>query len=171
MISKTLKLSVLVIAICSISFIDAQERQRKHRPSPEELFQKLDTNDDGALSLEEFKSKTQRHEIKAEVIEERFKTLDANTDNALSLEEFKQGRELAKEDRLKKHFSFMDKDGDGVIDFEEFKAFNDSKKTKENTNVQKIKNNFNRKTSNKLEVFLFNKVTLNLILCAIFRKK
>lgn len=130
MVSKTLKISLVVFTLCAFISANAQDRKRKERPNPEALFQKLDTNEDGTLSLEEFKSKTQHQEIKAEVIEERFKTLDANTDNALSLEEFKQGRELAKEDRLKKHFSSMDKDGNGVIDFEEFKAFNDTKKHK-----------------------------------------
>lgn len=123
MISKTLKLSVLVIAICAVSFTEAQERQRKHRPSPEELFQKLDANDDGALSLEEFKDQRQRKEVKEETIGEHFKELDTNSNGSLSLEEFIARKELMKQKRIEDRFSEMDKNGNGTVTIEEYKAF------------------------------------------------
>ena len=123
MISKTLKLSVLIIAICAVSFTEAQERQRKHRPSPEELFQKLDANDDGELSLDEFKDKRQRKEIKEETLNEHFKELDTDSNGSLSQEEFKARKEVMKQKRIEEHFSEMDKDGNGTIDLDEYKAF------------------------------------------------
>jgi hypothetical protein len=63
----------------------------KHqRPSPEEIFKKLDTDGDGFLSLEEFKAgpRWQNDQAKAEEV---FKKLDTNGDGKLSLEEFKAG--------------------------------------------------------------------------------
>ena len=55
MISKTLKIGLLGIALCSISFVSGQEGKGKKKGSPEELFKKLDTDANGTISLEEFK--------------------------------------------------------------------------------------------------------------------
>ena len=61
------------------------------RPSPEEIFKKLDTNNDGFISLEEFKAgpRAQKDPAKAEEI---FKKMDKDGDGKLTLEEFKAGR-------------------------------------------------------------------------------
>ncbi len=60
----------------------------KPRMNPEEFFKKLDTNNDGTLSLEEFKV-GKRAPAKAEEI---FKKMDSDNDGKLTLEEFKAGR-------------------------------------------------------------------------------
>ncbi|MDY2587891.1 EF-hand domain-containing protein [Winogradskyella aquimaris] len=130
MTSKTLKLSILAITIYTVAFVNAQERQRQHRTNPEAVFQKLDTNKDGAITLDEFKKRPSRKEIQEEMVETHFKTLDLNTDGSLSLNEFKKGKDMAKKERLKKHFSSLDKDDNGVIDFDEFEAFNETKRHK-----------------------------------------
>lgn len=61
------------------------------RPNPEEMFKKLDTNNDGTVSLDEFKASPigQKDAAKAE---ELFKKLDANADGGVTLEELKTNR-------------------------------------------------------------------------------
>jgi len=122
------------------------------RPSPGQLFKKLDTNGDGVLSLDEFKASPlgQRDAAKAEEIyhkmdvqadgkvtleefkafrpdwnpEQAFKKLDTNGDGVLSLDEFKAGP-LAQENPAKSEAVFhkMDANADGKVTLEEFKAF------------------------------------------------
>ena len=61
------------------------------RPNPEEIFKKLDTNNDASLSLDEFKAgpRAQKNPAKAEEI---FKKMDADSSGGVSLEEFKSFR-------------------------------------------------------------------------------
>lgn len=63
----------------------------KERPSPEKIFEKLDTNKDSSLSLDEFKAgpRAQKDPSKAEEI---FKKIDADNSGGVSLEEFKAHR-------------------------------------------------------------------------------
>lgn len=87
-------LGVLAIA-SSLSF--AQDTPppaggpKHQRPNPEEIFKKLDTNKDGAVSLDEFKAgpRAQKDPAKAEEI---YKKIDANSDGKVTLEEFKAHR-------------------------------------------------------------------------------
>jgi len=90
-------LSVLAMA-STLSF--AQDKpagpppgEHKPRPTPEDFFKKLDTNNDGVLSLEEFKAGPLGKKDPAKA-EEIFKKLDTNNDGKLTLEEFKAGRPL-----------------------------------------------------------------------------
>ncbi len=59
-------------------------------------FAKMDTNNDGKISLDEYKNKN------AERMEEAFKAADTNNDGALSKEEVKAMRSANKEKRAEK---------------------------------------------------------------------
>ncbi len=62
----------------------------KH-PEPEVIFKKLDTNSDGAVSLDEFKAGP-RAKKDPEKAAEIFKKIDADSNGSISLEEFKSHR-------------------------------------------------------------------------------
>ncbi len=96
MISKTLKIGLFVVALCSISFVNAQERNQKKKGNPEETFKKLDADANGSLSLEEFKTKRMKDESKEAMFDKRFKTLDADANGAISLEEFVSKKAMSK---------------------------------------------------------------------------
>ena len=57
------------------------------QPQPEDFFHELDTNGDGASSLEEFKAGPAGQKNPA-VAEEYFKKFDRNGDGKMPLEEF-----------------------------------------------------------------------------------
>lgn len=80
---RTIKLGVLAIAIslfasCKINAQNDNGRQeRKERPSVEELFKQLDSDEDGKLSKKEVKGP----------IKNDFSKIDTNEDGFLSKEE------------------------------------------------------------------------------------
>ena len=66
----------------------------KKKPDPSEEFKKLDTNNDGKLSKEEFSkfdhARKQRGVSKKTSNSNQFNHLDANNDGFISLEEFRK---------------------------------------------------------------------------------
>lgn len=62
--------------------------EKGKRPNPEKLFKKLDTDNSGSLSLDEFKASPmgKRNPDKAEQI---FNKMDTDSADGVSLEEFK----------------------------------------------------------------------------------
>jgi len=59
---------------------------QKRPPDPAKVFVRKDTNKDGALTLDEFKTGMKDKQL--ERAPQRFKTLDANGDGKVSLDEF-----------------------------------------------------------------------------------
>lgn len=70
----------------------AQEKKKdapqKPRPNPEELFKKLDKNNDGKVTLDEFTAMAKEKEMK-ERMEKRFKMLDKGNKGYLTLDDMK----------------------------------------------------------------------------------
>lgn len=85
MINRTLKITVLSfgMAILTSSSLFAQSqnnRERKEKPSIEELFEMMDKNEDGKLSKKEIKGPLKNH----------FDKIDLNEDGFLTAEELKK---------------------------------------------------------------------------------
>lgn len=106
-----MKRHVLWIAtalLCAGTFVQAEEpaaTEKPKRPTPpaaEDAFKKADTNNDGQISMEEYKAvmaeraknRPNGKEMPADMIEKRFKSMDTDNSGAISLEEFKKGREM-----------------------------------------------------------------------------
>lgn len=62
----------------------------KPRPSPEDLFKKLDTDKDGKLTLAEFVARA-KDDVMKEKLTNQFKAMDKENKGALTLDEFKAG--------------------------------------------------------------------------------
>ena len=84
------------------------EDKKKAASGPEALFKKLDANDDGKLSPEEFGKAPEQPKVKgatkvkAKKADDHFRRLDADNDGALSLNEFKGIGELKKKTKADK---------------------------------------------------------------------
>lgn len=96
-----LKTGTLVVALLTFSLTNAQDKGRK-KPNPEKRFQKIDTDQDGVISLEEFKNKKSKKEVSEEKLEKRFSRIDADGNGAVTLEEFKQAKKGKKGKKGKK---------------------------------------------------------------------
>jgi len=158
---NTKSLLLLVLSSSIMTFAaqaqsDGEPRENKgKRPSPQELFQRLDTDESGTLSQEEVKGPLAEHFEKIDADSDgqitpqelraankdrakgkkggdserrgpNLKEADTNEDGALSKEE----ATAAGLDRLLEHFDEIDADGDGIITKDEMKAMHKGKKGK-----------------------------------------
>ena len=74
---------------------DANKKAAKKTNKLEALFKKLDSNNDGKLSLEEFRKIVEYNpklKEKPAAVDKRFTKLDKNGDGSLSLEEFRSAK-------------------------------------------------------------------------------
>lgn len=89
MISKTVKVSCLAVALLG-SFLAQAQQERKRRPQPEKILAKMDTDDNGSVSLDEFKAAPMNEDFKIEVLEKRFKKMDEDDNGEIDIEELKK---------------------------------------------------------------------------------
>lgn len=93
-----LSASALVLA----ATVQAGDKKEKaSMPSPETMLGKLDKDQNGKLSLEEFLASAKTDTAK-EALTAKFKTADADADSALNLEEYKTTIKAKKKSDTKK---------------------------------------------------------------------
>ena len=86
------------------------------------LFQLIDTNHDGSISLREFKSAHKQLNVffPDSNFEEVFKSIDLNQDGVIDMDEFitatANHSKMANEHNIKQIFDMFDNNGDGKID-------------------------------------------------------
>ena len=101
MITKTLKTSIFIIAVASFSFSGAQETVISEEDTSKKMFKHLDMNDDGKITLEEFKKKRIKDPAKEAQVIERFKTIDTDENGSVDKAEFRAFFEGKKKSKLK----------------------------------------------------------------------
>lgn len=97
--SRVTFLGALFAAVLSVSLVCAQEKKEggkggkggdRPRPTPEQIFEKLDADHDGSLTLEELLKGPMGQKGDKSAVEARFKRMDANGDGKVSADEFKK---------------------------------------------------------------------------------
>ncbi|MFV9552023.1 EF-hand domain-containing protein [Algibacter sp. PT7-4] len=92
--STTLKLGTIAFAFFACSF--SAQSQEKKAPNIDKRFKKIDTNDDGKITLDEFKAVKRKNEVPTDQLENRFKRMDQDSDGFVTLEELKTAMNKAK---------------------------------------------------------------------------
>ena len=83
-----------------------------------EVFEEIDTNHDGQITVEELQDYGLKRGIKINA-EEIILALDLNDDNRLCFREFNAALIKIKDFQIRNAFDYFDTDGDGVITFED----------------------------------------------------
>ncbi|NQX01576.1 EF-hand domain-containing protein [bacterium] len=82
-------LGIIALAT-SLSFGEDQAPKEKKAPNPEKAFKKLDTDNNGSVSLEEYKVSPMGTRA-GDKAEPKFKKLDTDGNGSVNLDEFKAG--------------------------------------------------------------------------------
>lgn len=91
-----MRISVLVLAIAGIAAADSVSLAAPAKvQDPQKLFARKDTNSDGFLSLDEYKTGMKDKQL--EKADKRFKKIDSSGDGKVSFDEFKAGMPKPKE--------------------------------------------------------------------------
>lgn len=118
--------TIAAVSLSSAAFAGEGKEKKRKSGGQHMMLKKMDTNEDGAVSAEEFKAAHAKH----------FTGADTDGDGSLSAQEFdaigekmrqkhKEAMEQAKKKRAQKNFSKLDTDGDGKISKAEFDARGD----------------------------------------------
>lgn len=95
------------------------KRGRPPFGGPGEMFKRMDKDNDGIITKEEFFASPRLERLPEEKRDKLFSRLDSDGDGSVSREEIREMRKDA-EDRAKREFRSLDKDGNGGLSFEEF---------------------------------------------------
>lgn len=116
---SSLILSTALLTFTALNFAEAQDAPSRKQQPAQQVFGKLDTNQDGALNKNEMTAASN----------ERFIKMDMNGDGLLSQDEMQahmsqmrmnMGKRMKK--RMNEKFAAMDTNKDGSLSIEEFNA-------------------------------------------------
>ena len=82
-------LGIIALAT-SLSFGEDKAPKEKKAPNPEKAFAKIDADNSGSITLEEYKASPMGTKL-AEKAEPKFKKLDTDGNGSVNLDEFKAG--------------------------------------------------------------------------------
>lgn len=135
---KSQKTAIIVASMTLLVGMNAFSQDKKReRPSPEQMFEKLDANEDGKIV---------KDEIKNERMLKRFDKMDANSDGAITLDELKSAFEKGK-----KATNNKSKKSDKISPeklFTKLDVNNDEKLEKDEIKDEKILKRFDKIDSN-----------------------
>jgi len=112
-----IKTTITTTLLCSLAFLTANAedgekgKKGKKRPTPQEVFAKLDADENGSISLDEFELPKMRKKEGAEegeakkerpTKEEAFAKIDADSNGSISLEELEAHAESRRDKMAKK---------------------------------------------------------------------
>lgn len=86
--TTTLRLAPLALAIFACSFT-GQAQEKKREIDFDKMITRFDADENGSVSLEEFKSAKRKREVDPERLEKMFANLDGDSNGEVTLEELK----------------------------------------------------------------------------------
>ncbi|OZV69076.1 EF-hand domain-containing protein [Winogradskyella aurantia] len=98
MISKTVRVSFIIVVMFGY-FTSQAQQERKRELHPETILSKMDTDENGTVSLDEFKATRRNKNLKVEVVEKRFKLMDEDASGEVDLDELKKAMKHMKRHR------------------------------------------------------------------------
>lgn len=88
MVTKTLKVGLFVFTVASFSFVGAQEKLKQNKVDSAKMFNHLDTDASGSISLAEYKANRMKDPSKQAQVEKRFTQIDIDANGSIDKTEF-----------------------------------------------------------------------------------
>jgi Ca2+-binding EF-hand superfamily protein len=96
---KTVKVGLVIVAMFGYGTIQSQT-ERRGKPSPDKVMEKIDADENGTISLAEFKAAPINQDFKEEVVIKRFSRMDEDKNGEINIEELKKAIKHMKHRRI-----------------------------------------------------------------------
>lgn len=135
-------IAALAVPVVAMAAADGDKEKRFHKV---DMFERLDANKDGVITLDEMTARVTARFEKLDAdksggvtleemtvrVKEVFEKMDANGDAAVSRDEAEAFRQAKRDDHKARHgdrmLKILDADGDGTVSKEEFAAASDKR--------------------------------------------